>query len=79
MAEKEGSKGGEVGTSRSFKPSRTEHFHCAQISIPRPWEKALLGQLLVCFRKNVSFLQEPVTKAAGLLAEREQEGKEDTQ
>lgn len=49
--------------------------------MPCPWEKVLLVQLLVCFRKRSSLLQETssFSKAAGLPAEREQEDNEGTQ
>lgn len=67
-----------MGTSRSFNPSRTEYLHYASISIPCPWEKALLGQLSVSERMLV-FFRSQFSKAAGLLAEREHEGKKDTQ
>lgn len=53
-------------------PNPEELNSCAvsSINMPGPWERVLLVQLLVYFRKSFSFLQEPASKAADLLAER---------
>lgn len=62
-----------MGTSKSSKSSRTKGNSCvvSSINMPGPRENVLLVQLLVYFRKSFSFLQEPASKAAGLLTERE--------
>lgn len=53
-------------------PNPEELNSCAvsSINMPGPWERVLLVQLLVYFRKSFSFLREPASKAADLLAER---------
>lgn len=62
-----------MGWGRVAVPNPEELSSCAMSSInmPGPWERVLLVQLLFYFRKkSFSFLREPASKAADLLAER---------